>query len=67
MEIKFRIWDGETYRYPEPENSKTICFGSRYIWVPFFFNADSPIAKYDLEVYIGKHDEHGNEVYEKIS
>jgi len=30
------------------------------------FKASSPIAKYELEVYTGGHDEQGNEIYEKI-
>jgi len=32
-----------------------------------FFKASSPIARYELEIYTGKHDEQGNEVYKKIN
>jgi len=67
LEIKFRIWDGNEYRYPEPEGDLTTILGSRYIWTPMFFKASSPIARYELEIYTGKHDEQGNEVYKKIN
>jgi hypothetical protein len=64
--VKFRIWDGEKYRHPEPEDNRTICYGSRYIWVPMFFNTTNPTSKYELEIFTGEYDDQGNEKYEKI-
>lgn len=67
--VKFRIWDSEKscYRYPEQESSPTVCYGSRYIWFPVFFNASNPDIKYELECFTGNHDEEGNEIYIKVS